>query len=87
LAAILSLLPLDDFVDAPAVVIDVPGEQLAIYDEFQTLLAAAEGRPISVEAIDRFTFVDRAKSAYVVVATGERRLYGNIILKKGVIRA
>jgi len=35
--------------------------------------------------IDRFEFYDRARSAFVVVMTGETAKYGNIILKKGVI--
>lgn len=87
LRAILSLLPLDDFVEAPAGVMAAPGDRPAIYDEFDTLLAHAEGRPIEVESIDRFAFYDRTRAAFAVVATGERRLYGNVILKKGVIRA
>ena len=87
LRAILSLLPLDDFVDAPTAVMAAPGERPAIYDEFDTILATAEGRSVRVDTIDRFAFYDRARAAFAVVATGERRLYGNIILKKGVIRA
>jgi L-fucose mutarotase len=86
LSAILTLLPLDDFVDAPAAVIDVPGERPAIYAEFEKLVVTAEGRAITIEAMDRFAFVERAEGAYAVIATGERRLYGNIILKKGVLR-
>ncbi len=87
LAAILSLLPLDDFVDAPAAVMDAPGERPAIYAEFDTLLGAAENGAVRVDVIDRFAFYDRAEQAFAIVATGERRLYGNIILKKGVVRA
>ena len=86
LRAILSLLPLDDFVDEPTAVMAAPGDRPAIYDEFDTLLAHAEGRTVGVETIDRFEFYDRTRAAFAVVATGERRLYGNIILKKGVIR-
>jgi L-fucose mutarotase len=86
LAAILSLLPLDDFVDFPATAMDAPGERPAVYGEFERLLAEAEGRPVPLELIDRFAFYDRAKEAFAVVSTGERRLYANIILKKGVLR-
>ena len=39
-----------------------------------------------VGAIERFQFYDRCKGAFAIVATGERRLYGNLILKKGIIR-
>ena len=87
LRAILSVLPLDDFVDVPAAVMAAPDARPAVYDEFDTLLEAAEGHAVRVDAIDRFAFYERAALAYAVVATGERRLYGNIILKKGVLRA
>lgn len=87
LQAVLSLLPLDDFVEQPAAVMACPDGQPAIYSEFTTLIHDCEGRALTLEPIDRFQFYDRAKLAYAVVSTGERRLYGNIILKKGVIRA
>lgn len=45
----------------------------------------AEGGDVGVEMIERFAFYDRAKKAFAVVATGESALYGNIILKKGVL--
>ena len=37
-------------------------------------------------SLERFAFYARANACYAVVATGERRLYGNIILKKGIVR-
>ncbi len=86
LEAVLSVFPLDDFVDQPTAAMDAPGEPPAIYTDFEALSKAAEGREISLELIDRFAFYDRAKAAYAVIATGERRLYANIILKKGVLR-
>lgn len=86
LEAVLSVLPLDDFVDLPAAAMDAPGERPAIYPEFEVLLEKAEGRAIPLDPIDRFAFYDRAKQAYAVISTGERRLYANIILKKGVLR-
>ncbi len=85
--AILSLFPLDDFVAAPAAVMACPDGRPEIFDDFDRLLAAAEGKPVTVAQIDRFDFYDRAEQAYAVVATGERRLYANLILKKGVLRA
>jgi len=86
LDAVLSVLPLDDFVDRPAAAMDAPGERPAIYPAFEAALARAEGRPLELEPVERFAFYDRAKAAYAVIATGERRLYANIILKKGVLR-
>ncbi len=86
LAAVLSVFPLDDFVDRPAAAMDAPGERPAIYPEFESALQEAEGRAIALEPMERFAFYDRARAAYAVIATGERRLYANIILKKGVLR-
>ena len=86
LAAVLSVLPLDDFVDQPTAAMRAPDERPALYSTFDELLQQAEGHAIDIELIDRFAFYDRTERAYATVATGEARLYGNIILKKGVIR-
>jgi L-fucose mutarotase len=86
LQAVLSLLPLDDFVEAPAAVMTPGNERPPILDEFQALVDQAEGKPTQVTVMERFAFYDRARGAYAMIATGERRLYGNIILVKGVIR-
>jgi len=86
--AIVSVLPLDDFVPAAAfrmAVVDKPDEVPPITQEFARVLKAAHyAGPI--EPIERHAFYTRAKSAYAIVATGETRLYGNLILKKGVLR-
>ncbi|MGD0733456.1 MAG: RbsD/FucU domain-containing protein [Terracidiphilus sp.] len=87
LAAVLSVIPLDDFVDHPAAAMDAPGQRPAIYPEFESAIKQAEGRAIALDPVERFAFYDRAKAAFAVIATGERRLYANIILRKGVIRA
>ncbi|EWY39465.1 fucose binding protein [Skermanella stibiiresistens SB22] len=86
LDAVLSLLPLDDFVEEPAAVMTPGDERPPVLDEFQAMVDAAEGRPIRTAQMERFAFYERARGAYAVIATGERRLYGNIILVKGVIR-
>ena len=86
LEAVLSVLPVDDFVDFPAAAMDAPGERPPIYPEFEMLLEKAEGRVIPLDPVDRFAFYERTKDAYAVIATGERRLYANIIVKKGVLR-
>lgn len=86
LKAVVSLLPLDDFVDAPAAVMTPASGRPPVLDEFQALIDGAEGKPIQVTEMERFAFYERARGAYAMIATGERRLYGNIILVKGVIR-
>lgn len=61
---------------------------VAIWSEFESALAAANGgQAVQIEQVERFAFYERAKKCFAVVQTGERRQYGNIILKKGVLRA
>jgi L-fucose mutarotase len=86
LKAVLSLLPLDDFVESPVAIMPPPTGRTPLVDEFQTLIDSAEGKPIQITEMDRFAFYERARNAYAIIATGERRLYGNIILVKGVVR-
>ena len=88
LEAILKLFPLDSFVEAPAMVmrrVDKPQEAAPVWDDFQRILDSAEARHIAIERIERFAFYDRARAAFAIIATGERALYGNLIIKKGVI--
>ncbi|SDI23124.1 RbsD/FucU family protein [Alloyangia pacifica] len=84
--AVLSLFPLDDFVETPAAVMACPDGRPEIFDVFDQLLVTANEGPVQVQQVDRFDFYERTKQAYAVVATGERRLYANLILKKGVLR-
>ncbi len=89
LDAVLSVMPLDEFVDDAAWRMEVVGEPDAeqpIFDEFRTIIAAREGARFKLASLERFKFYERASECFAVVATGERRLYGNIILKKGVVR-
>ena len=86
--AVLSLLPLDAFVDAPASRMEVVGKPAEIPDvqrEVQAEIDAAEGRSWPMGSVERFAFYERARTAYAVIATGERRFYGCFIFKKGVI--
>lgn len=88
LEAILTLVPADQYVDHPAAVMAVVDDPTAtpdIYGEFQRVLDKAEGKSVGMERVERFAFYERAKNAFGVVATSEGRLYGNIILSKGVI--
>lgn len=86
LEAVLSLLPLDDFVEQPVAVMQAPDEVLPMYAEFQACVDKAENRAMSIESLDPVAFIARARNAYAVISSGERRLYGNILLRKGVLR-
>ncbi|MBN9025926.1 MULTISPECIES: RbsD/FucU family protein [Kaistia] len=86
--AILSVLPLDSFVEQPALRMEIVGspDQLPdVQKEVQAEIDAAEGRSWPMGSIERFDFYERARNAYCVIQTGERRFYGCFILKKGVI--
>ncbi len=85
---ILSLMPLDVFVDKPASRMEVvgkPNEIPAVQLEVQKEIDAAEGRSWPMGSVERFAFYELAKKAYCVVQTGERRFYGCFIFKKGVL--
>src|SRR5258708_7651685 len=86
-AAIVSLMPLDYFATAAIrmAVVDAAEDVPPITHEFEEMLRRV-GETRSIEAIERQAFYERARNAFAVVATGETRLYGNLILKKGVIR-
>jgi L-fucose mutarotase len=86
--AILSVMPLDPFVDKPALrmeVVDKPNELPVVQAEVQREIDAAEGRAWPMGSIERHAFYALAKKAYCIVQTGERRFYGCFIFKKGVI--
>lgn len=85
LQAVLSVLPLDDFTDAALAVMRDPGGEPPILAEFSALAAHA-GYAGGLEQVERLAFYDRTRAAFAVAATGERRLYGNILVRKGVVR-
>ena len=88
--AVLSVMPLDSFVDDPALRMEVVGEPNtipAVQREAQAEVNAAEGRDVPFASIERFAFYERAKQAYCVIATGEQRGYGCFVFKKGVLLA
>lgn len=85
--AILSVLPLDSFVDKPASrmqIVGQPDEIPLVQQEVQATIDAAEGRSFPMGSVERFTFYELAKKSYCVIQTGERRFYGCFIFKKGV---
>lgn len=86
--AILSLMPLDTFIDNAAQRMEVvgdPNEIPVVQQEVQAAIDKAEGKHWPLVGVERYAFYDLAKKAYAVVQTGERRFYGCFILTKGVI--
>ena len=87
-AAVLSVLPLDTFVDDAAIRMEIVGrleEVPAVQQEVQTAIDRAEGKSWPLVGVERHAFYEKAKTAYCVIATGERRFYGCFLLTKGVI--
>ena len=88
LDAVLTVLPLDDFVENAAfgmAVVGEPDRREPVMDAFDEVIGRHEPG-MKLALIERFAFYERVRSGFAVVQTGESRLYGNVILKKGVIR-
>ena len=88
LEAILSVMPLDDMVPEPAVRPNVPGKPghlEPVMEEMAGVIARHEPR-VRLIGLEPALFYERVRKAYAVVATSERRLYGNVVLKKGIVR-
>jgi L-fucose mutarotase len=88
LQAVLSVLPLDSFTPTPAMVMQVVGSPDVVppaVRDFRAVIEREAGRRIEPLALERNRFYERARSCYAILATGEPRKYGNIILSKGVI--
>lgn len=86
--ACMQLIPLDTFV--PEAVfrmkpVHAPDEIPEVQSECQAIIDKSEGRHVEMTGITREEFYERARKAFAVVYTPERRAYGCLILKKGVI--
>ena len=66
----------------------VPGDPCKpdVWESYKVILAKNGEDPQRIEWMERFAFYERAKKAYAIVATGEERIYANILLKKGVVK-
>jgi L-fucose mutarotase len=86
--AVLSVMPLDTFIDDAAARMEIvgkPKEVPPVQKEVQKVIDKAEGKSWLMTSIERFAFYEKAKKAYCVIQTGERRFYGCFIFTKGVI--
>lgn len=93
LTAVCSVMPLDYFVEQPAVHmgpqqgVSMPPLGHEVIAEGTAAIAAACGDIILLHPLERFSFYTEAKTCFAIVQTAERRPYGNVILTKGVIGA
>ena len=86
--AVLSVMSLDTFVDDAAIRMEIVGqaqEVPPVQREVQAAIDRAEGRSWPLVGVERHAFYEKAKTAYCVIATGERRFYGCFLFSKGVI--
>ncbi|MCY4223035.1 MAG: fucose isomerase [Thiotrichales bacterium] len=89
LGAVLGVMPLDTFVPDPAKTMQVVDDSPAVppvVARFQSIIYEVADHPAPIVSVERFAFYERAGKAFVIVQTGERQFYGNIILTKGVVR-
>jgi L-fucose mutarotase len=86
--AILSVMPLDSFVEHAIYRMEVvgnPKDIQPVQKEVQAEIDKAEGKPWPMGSIERMAFYEHAKKAYCVITTAETRFYGCFIFTKGVI--
>ena len=89
LDAILTVFPLDTYVEKPVNLMEVmPGDpvETPIWDTYKEIIAKHDPRGAdAVGQIERFRFYEEARQVYCIIATGEKALYANIMLQKGVV--
>jgi L-fucose mutarotase len=88
LDAVLSVLPVDDFEPDPLIAMRPAGEgdsRPPVIVDMQRVVDRRTGGRVTIALLDRFAFYERARAAFGVIASGERRFYGNLIVRKGVI--
>ena len=89
LDAILTLLPLDTYVDKPVSLMQVMAgddAETPIWEEYKLIVTKHDPRGASaIGEIERFAFYEEAKTAYAIIATGEKAVYANVMLQKGVV--
>lgn len=89
LEAILDIFPLDTYTEKPVLLMEkVHGDtvETPIWETYKEIVSKYDNRGSNaVGFIERFDFYDEAKKSYVIIATSEKALYGNVMLQKGVI--
>lgn len=89
LEAILTVFPLDTYVETPVSLMQVmPGDNVEtpIWDEYKEIITKHDERgEKAIGQTERFAFYEETKTAYAIIATGESALYANIMLQKGVV--
>ena len=89
LEAILQVFPLDTYVEHPVNLMQVMPDdpvETPIWDTYRDIIRSHDDRgDAAIGSIERFAFYEEAKKAYAIIATGDKALYANVILQKGVV--
>ena len=91
LDAVLTVFPLDTYVEKPAVLMDLMARDKGkvatpIWEKYAAIIEKHDARgKDALGNIDRFEFYEEAKKCYAIIATGESAIYANLMLQKGVI--
>ena len=87
--AILSIFPLDSFVDSPIQRMEIdgkPNELNQVHSELIDITKKVAGENWLVTSIERFKFYDEARKAFAIITTNETRPFGCFIFTKGVVK-
>jgi L-fucose mutarotase len=87
LEAIIKYFPLDTFAEDNVILMD-NGLNIkpSIWKDYEVILKNSKEN-YKIKTVERFDFYERAKNVYCIIATSEKSLYANIILKKGVVES
>ena len=87
--AILSVFPLDSFIESPIQRMEIdgkPDELNEVHKELVQITAEVAGDHWKISSIERFKFYEEAKKAFAIITTNETRPFGCFILTKGVVK-
>ena len=86
LDSILTLMPLDDYVDSPVAMMESPTpEEPPIWATYREIIKKHCG-DVKITHMEHDAFIERARKTYAIVATSEEATYANILLRKGVVK-
>ena len=91
LDAILQVIPLDEYVEHPALIMQVAdkdkGLEVPIWATYKQIVAKHDSRGAAAfGSVERFAFYEEARNTYCILQSGETAIYANIILQKGVVK-
>lgn len=89
LQSVLKLIPLDTYVDNAVHLMEkVPGDavETPVWKEYEKIIKVEDKRgATTIGFYERFEFYRKASEAYLIIVTGEKALYANVMLQKGVL--